>query len=121
MLNTHTRWIFASCMAVLSSPAAAQLLALRPRPVAGYEIVVAETPADTTASKQLQADCPAGKAALGAGWSVLDPSDAILEGAATYSEPAWDGRSWLTNAKNLSAYAAEWKLRVRLVCAEAVP
>lgn len=83
-----------------------------------YEIVVGESVLDGTQSKQLQVDCPASKKALAAGWAVLDSTDAILEGQATYSEPAFDGSHWLTNARNLSGFAPQWKLRVRLVCAK---
>ena len=85
--------------------------------VSGYEVVVGETVVDNTTAKQLRVDCPAGKKALGAGWSVLDSTSAILEGQATYSEPAFDGGHWLTNAKNDSAFAPNWKLRLRVICA----
>jgi hypothetical protein len=85
--------------------------------IAGYEVVVGETAVDNTATKQLRVDCPAGKKTLGAGWSVLDSTSAILEGQATYSEPAFDGGHWLTNAKNNSAFAPNWKLRLRVICA----
>jgi hypothetical protein len=86
--------------------------------ISGYEIVVGQTSANNTSTKQLRVDCPAGKKALGAGWSVLDPTDAILDGHASYFEPAFDGSHWLTNAQNRSAFAPQWKLRVRLVCAK---
>jgi hypothetical protein len=85
--------------------------------IAGYEVVVGETAVDATPMKQLRVDCPEGKKALGAGWSVLDPTSAILDGSATYFEPAYDGTHWLVNARNNSAFAPEWKLRVRVVCA----
>lgn len=85
--------------------------------VSDYEVVVGETAVDNTAAKQLRVDCPTGKKALGAGWSVLDPTSAILEGQATYSEPAFDGSHWLVNAKNNSAFAPNWKLRLRVICA----
>lgn len=85
--------------------------------ITGYEVVVRETALDATPSKQLQVNCPAGKRALGAGWSVLDPTSAILEGQATYFEPAFEGSGWLTNARNLSGFSPTWKLRVRLICA----
>ncbi len=88
-----------------------------PPGVSGYEVVVGETAVDSTASKQLRVDCPEGKKALGAGWSVLDPTSAILNGRATYFQPAIDGSHWLVNAENKSAFAPEWKLRVRVVCA----
>ena len=88
-----------------------------PPGIADYEVVVGETPVDATATKQLQVDCPEGKLALGAGWSVLDPTGAILDGRATYFQPAFDGSHWLVNAQNRSAFAPDWKLRVRVICA----
>ncbi len=88
-----------------------------PPGVSGYEVVVGETAVDNTPAKQLQVDCPDGKKALGAGWGVLDPTDAILEGRATYFQPAFDGSHWLVNAQNDSAFAPDWKLRVRVLCA----
>lgn len=84
--------------------------------VSCYEVVVGETVVDNTPSKQLKVNCPAGKKAFGAGWSVLDETSAILEGKATYFEPSYDGSHWLTNAKNESSFASKWKLRVRLIC-----
>ena len=44
-----------------------------PPGVVEYEVVVGETAVNTTPAKQLQVDCPEGKKALGAGWSVLGP------------------------------------------------
>jgi hypothetical protein len=85
--------------------------------IQGYEVVVGQTATDNTPLKQLRVNCPEGKKALGAGWSVLDPTDAILEGNATYFEPSYDGSHWLTNAQNRSGFAPQWKLRVRLICA----
>lgn len=81
-----------------------------------YSIIVGETVHDSTPIKQLRVDCPQGMRALGAGWSVLDETSAILEGQATYFEPSYDGTHWLTNAKNESTFASNWKLRVRLIC-----
>ncbi len=81
-----------------------------------YTVVVGESPVDNVSSKQLQIDCPEGSRALGAGWSVLDNTGAILDGQATYFQPSYDGSGWLTNATNQSGFASEWKLRVRLTC-----
>lgn len=80
-----------------------------------YSIIVGETIEDSTPSKQLRVDCPEGMRALGAGWSVLYEGG-ILEGKATYFEPSYDGKHWLTNAVNESVFATNWKLRVRLIC-----
>ena len=89
-----------------------------PPGVTDYEVVVGETAVNATANKQLQVDCPDRKKALGAGWSVLDPTGAILDGRATYFQPAFDGSHWLVNAQNKSTFAPEWKLRVRVICAK---
>jgi len=88
--------------------------------ISGYEVVVGETPVDSSPTKQLQVKCPKGKKALGAGWSVLDPTGAILEGEATCFEPEFDGSGWLANAKNNSSFAPQWKLRVRVICGSAI-
>jgi hypothetical protein len=85
--------------------------------VPGYQVVVGETAVDNSVQKQLKVSCPAGKKALGAGWGVLDPTGAILEGRATYFEPAFDGSHWLVNARNDSSFAPRWKLRVKVTCA----
>ena len=84
---------------------------------AGYEVVVRESPLGNEATKQLQASCPTGKQALGAGWAVVDGSGATLEGRATYAEPAWDASGWTVNAQKVSTFAPTWKLRLRMVCA----
>ena len=85
--------------------------------VSGYEIVVGETAVGIQSMRQLEVKCPAGKKILGAGWSILDPANGILDGTVTRSEPAFDGTGWLVNAWYQNALAPEWKLRVRLVCA----
>lgn len=85
--------------------------------ISGYEVVVDESPVDGTPTKQLQVNCPAGKKALGAGWAVLDSSGAILDGRASYFQPSFDGSHWLVNAQNKSTFEAQWKLRVRVICA----
>jgi len=89
-----------------------------PGGLSGYEIVVGESVLDATPSKQLQVDCPTGKRATGAGWSVLDSTAAILEGRATYFQPAFDGSHWLVNAANDSGFEANWKLRMRVICVD---
>lgn len=83
----------------------------------GYTVVSAETPLSTLSTKQLSVACPLGTKVLGAGFGVLDSTSAILDGVATYSEPSWDGASWLTNARKLSAFTDQWKLRVSILCA----
>lgn len=89
-----------------------------PPGISEYEVVEVETAVNRTAKKQLRVDCPSGKKALGAGWSVLDSTGAILGGRATYNQPAFDGSSWMVNAENKSGFSPDWKLRVRVVCAK---
>lgn len=86
--------------------------------VSGYEIVTAETPVNSDVTKQLEIKCPGNKHAMGAGWSVEDSTSAILEGEATYFQPGYDGKSWLVNAKNKSAFSPNWKLKVMCICAD---
>jgi len=92
-----------------------------PPGVSGYQIVVAESPVNSAVSKQVSDTCPTGKKALGAGWGVLDSTSAILDGSATYFEPSINAAGWLVNARNNSAFAHVWKLRVRLICAVVGP
>ena len=117
------RYVFSMCALVLLLSAAGCVGPPGPAGpagspgISGYEVVVGETAVNNTPTKQLQVNCPTGKKALGAGWSVLDPTSAILDGRATYFEPAFDGSHWLVNAQNNSAFAPNWKLRVRVICA----
>lgn len=111
----HSRSLAASFAALLAAsslcatPAAAT--------VPGYQIVTGETALDATPVKQLIVKCPKKKKALGSGWAVLDSTDAILDGVALTNQPAYDGSHWLVNARNESAFAKEWKLKVWVTCA----
>jgi hypothetical protein len=110
---------FRICLAALAACAASLTPAYAV--VTGYEIVSDETALDAVAVKQLIVHCPKGKKAMGAGWAVLDETDAILDGQALTNQPAYDGSHWLVNAKNESAFADKWKLKVWVTCAKARP
>lgn len=84
--------------------------------LSGYELVSAETPVNSTATKQLSLSCPSGKSATGAGWGVLDGTGGILDGEALHFMPSWNGASWLTNARNNSGFAPSWKLKGQVIC-----
>lgn len=86
--------------------------------IAGYQVVDQYSPVNATNPKQLTCNCPTGKVSVGAGWSVEDNTGAILEGQATYFQPSYDGKSWLVNAKKLSTFSPNWKLHVRVLCAD---
>ena len=87
--------------------------------LSGYEIVVSESAVSAQAPKQLAVNCPTGKKSVGAGWSVLDSTSALLDGRASYFEPTFDGSGWLVNAMQSQSVGLNWKLRVRLICANA--
>jgi hypothetical protein len=89
--------------------------------VSGYEVILTESPLASTTVRQVQSVCPTGKKALGAGWGVVDSTNAILDGTATYFEPAYDGSGWLTNARKNSTFTPMWKLQVRMICATVAP
>jgi len=81
-----------------------------------YRVVTQETKADNEAQKELIVQCPEKMIALGAGWSVLDPKGAVLDGRVTNFVPSADGSSWTVDAQSNSIIAPDWKLRVRLIC-----
>ena len=85
--------------------------------ILGYEKITKESDLNEQPLKQVIVNCPKGKKAIGAGWSVLDKTNAILDGTATYFEPSYDAASWMVNAKNNSTFEKKWKLRVVCFCA----
>jgi hypothetical protein len=105
----------------VARPAPAGVAAVPAATAAGprYEVVIRESTVGSEPTKQLQVSCPAGRKAVGAGWAVLDPTGAILDGNATYFEPAYDASGWLVNAQKVSTFSATWKLRVRVICGSA--
>lgn len=109
---------FITAASLTAAAAASPRALLKPGASAGlgYEVVVGETAINSSSPKQLRVACPAGKRSVGAGWGVLDPTGATLEGNVSYFEPAHDGSSWLANAQNRSTYAPQWKLRLRVIC-----
>lgn len=89
-----------------------------PKSISGYEVIVVESPVNSTVNKQLTATCPEGKRTISCGWSALDSTSAILSGKVTYSEPSFDGKSWMVNAENESSFSPKWKLRLRCICGD---
>jgi hypothetical protein len=91
--------------------------------VSSYQVVVEESDADASFSKQLEVSCPDGTRALGGGFAIVDMTGAYLPGGHVWtSEPAFDGKSWLVNADRAPTPPPldKWKLRVRVICAAAV-
>ena len=108
---------FVGCAALIAAGCAGPAGPPGPPGVAGYEVVMQETAVEPGPTKQLRVLCPDGKSALGAGWSVEDPTSAILDGTATHFQAEYDGGGYLVNARNNSAFEPNWKLRVRVMCA----
>ena len=86
--------------------------------VTGYEILTRDSAFNTVGSKYVDLTCPTGKRATGAGFGVLDATDAILIGEASYFLPSWDGTGWLIRARHRGFFSS-WKLRGFLVCSDA--
>jgi hypothetical protein len=89
------------------------------RSISGYKVITQETGLNNSFSKQVVVSCPEGTKALGAGWGVLDATNVILDGTATYFAPRSAGSGWLVNARLKYPANREWKLRVSVLCAPA--
>lgn len=88
-------------------------------PLAAYEVITGETDlTDEPFEQQLIVKCPEGKRALGAGWAVLDKTDAIKQGKVSYFMPSYDGSGWMINAADDSDWLGAWKIRMRVMCAK---
>jgi hypothetical protein len=87
--------------------------------VAGYSVVTSTSATDTSARKSINVECPSGAQALGAGWAVLDPTGAIVDGEALLFQMNAAGTSWQVAASNRSTFAPSWKLRETVLCATA--
>ncbi|MFN0246934.1 MAG: hypothetical protein ACKV2T_08490 [Kofleriaceae bacterium] len=102
------------------TPWSLRLLAVCAAPWAlpGYEVVTNESAYDATWSKELTTDCPKTKAMTGAGWGVVDSTNAILEGTSLTHEVGAAGQTWLTTATNQSGFSPEWRLQQRALCVD---
>jgi hypothetical protein len=85
--------------------------------ISGYQVVTQDTSLSNSVSKQLEVLCGPDTKVLGAGWAVLNSTNIILDGKATYSTPIFDGSGWVANAELRNHSNIEWKLRVSLLCA----
>jgi len=89
--------------------------------VPGWQLVTGQTAASTAVRQQLDVACPSGTRAFGAGWAVLDPTNAILSGEAVRFEPILGGKQWRTAAVNRSGFSPSWSLKVWVFCATPDP
>jgi hypothetical protein len=85
-----------------------------PGGLAGYEVVFAKSDTNSNTHKEVVADCPNGKLAVGGGPS-LGPND--VEVAVESSHPAGDG--WAVSAHEVIPTDAAWTLTMQFVCVDA--
>lgn len=92
--------------------------------LSGYELVSAETAFDSSATKILSADCPAGKLPLGGGAEIFpsasdpnrDTAPVVLRTSAPL--PANSGpEGWFAQSSEVAPYTFAWNMRVYAICA----
>lgn len=83
--------------------------------VPSHQMVTAETPLDQNSWAYLDVQCPVGKTASSAGYELLNGTNAIAAGEATYTSGSYNGDGWLTLMDKLRL-STPTKLRVRLIC-----
>jgi len=84
----------------------------------GIQIVVAESPADSTATKTVAAGCPLGKTLVGGGAGAVEGLGVPFTGpvALTFSN-AFIGNSWRARAYETDPTSSNWRLTVYAYCA----
>ena len=87
-----------------------------PPGVSGFEPVFTTGVVNTTAFKTLNANCPAGKRALGGGVAIT-PSSAATAVAITRSYVGGNATGWETAARETTAFAGSWGLNAVVICA----
>ena len=83
--------------------------------LAGLEIVSAESPSSSDASRQVEATCPAGKVVVGGGAHIWNaPGDVALDESYPAGTSKWRATAWEVNATG-----ANWHLMAYAICAAA--
>lgn len=92
--------------------------------ISGYEIVTSDSVFDSSATKFLSADCPAGKVALGGGAdifpSLLDPNRDTAPVVLRASIPAIGNGvtpGWEAQSSETAPYSYNWHMQVYAICA----
>lgn len=96
--------------------------------ISGYEIVSINSAFDSSATKLLSADCPAGKVALGGGAdifpSLADPNHDTAPVVLRASGPSIGNgvqAGWFAQSSEISAYTFAWHMSVYAICANVTP
>jgi len=92
--------------------------------LSGYEIVTVDSEFDSSATKVLVADCPAGKVALGGGAdifpSLADPNRETAPVVLRASSPSIGNgvpAGWFAQVSEIAPYTFPWHMTVYAVCA----
>jgi hypothetical protein len=83
-------------------------------PISGLERVQVNAPFDTTATKEVQADCPAGKKVLGGGYTYFFGGPAV---PLDTNLPTLDLGSWMVSGTNFAN--TQWSVSAIAICADA--
>jgi hypothetical protein len=94
--------------------------------ISGYQIVSDVTQFDSSAAKQFDVRCPAGKQVIGGGAqifpSLADPNRNTAPVVLRTSIPtSGGGEGWAAEALETSAYTFQWDLTVYAICANVAP
>lgn len=96
--------------------------------ISGYEIVTVDSAFDSSATKLLSADCPAGKVALGGGAdifpSLADPNHDTAPVVLRASGPSTGNgvqAGWFAQSSEIGAYTFAWHMSVYAICANVTP
>jgi hypothetical protein len=84
----------------------------------GLEYVFQESASNSDPSKLVVAQCPAGKKVTGGG-VFIGPQ--VPELAVVRSEPASGGGGWIAHAKEVTAYAFDWRVGATAICTRVNP
>jgi len=83
-------------------------------PISGLERVQVNAPFDTTATKEVQADCPLGKKVVGGGYTYFFGGPSV---PLDNSLPTLDLGSWLVSGTNFAN--TQWSVSAIAICADA--
>ena len=96
--------------------------------LSGYEIVTSDSMFDSSSTKLLSADCPAGKVALGGGAdifpSLVDPNRDTAPVALRASTPSIGNgvqAGWFAQSSEIAPYSFAWHMTVYAICATVTP
>jgi hypothetical protein len=88
-----------------------------PRGASGYETLRNQTASNSSNPKQVSADCPAGKRAVGGSARLFGTINEVALTASSNEGPVGASNQWFAAAREVGAgTAASWGLRVDVIC-----